>query len=194
MERRGNAALYLALNKGGVFKFFAQGKLSHSDTNFSVLVEDGNIRNAVAHLIGKYEVGLGADEITIQGKLGWAKTRRMTTFKLVLLRTVMFTVGRFFPDTIRKLLQKMLITGKKPAPFRFLRKLRWENERLRVIDELSARSWQKVRAVGIGGSQTSIYVVMSRTYQAGQLQPWLDLSARVGELAEGEPLEIERTL
>jgi hypothetical protein len=118
----------------------------------------------------------------------------MTTFKLVLLRTVMFTVGRFSPDTIRKLLQKMLITGKKLAPFRFSRKLRWESERLHVIDELSARSWQKVRSVGIGGSQTSIYVVMSRTYQAGQLQPWVDLSGRLRELAEGEPLQIERAL
>ena len=42
----------------------------------------------------------------------------MTTFKMIVLRLLMFTVGRFFPDLIRKLLQKMLITGKKAAPFR----------------------------------------------------------------------------
>ena len=33
-----------------------------------------------------------------------------------------------------------------------------------------------MRGVGIGAAQTSIYVVMSRTYQAGQIQPWLDLT------------------
>ena len=33
---------------------------------------------------------------------------------------------------------------------------------------------------------------MSRTYQAGQLQPWLDLTAQVEALAGGEALVVER--
>jgi hypothetical protein len=64
---------------------------------------------------------------------------------------------------------------------------------LKVVDELSARSWNDVRAAGIGAAQTSIYVVMSRTYQAGQLQPWLDLTEKMRELPAGEPLRVERT-
>ena len=194
IERRDRSALYLALNKGGVFKFFTQQRLSQSDTNFSVLIEEGKIRNAVAHLVGKYDVELSADVITIRGKLGWAKAKQMTTFNLIVLRGLMFTVGRFFPNLIRKLLQKMLITGKKPAPLTFTRTLRWEGEQLRVTDELTAKSWRKVRAVGLGAAQTSIYVVMSRTYQPGQLQPWLDLTEKVRELRDGEPLRVERML
>jgi hypothetical protein len=184
--------LYLALNKGGVFKFFRDGRLAHSDTNFSVLIERARIRNAVAHLVGKYEVTMRPNEMVISGKLGWAKGKQMTTFKLVLLRVIMFTGGRFFPNLVRKFLQRMLITGKSPAPLRFVRTVRWKGEDLSVADELAARSWDEVRAAGIGAAQTSIYVVMSRTYQAGQLQPWLDLTDKVRELRPDEPLRIER--
>jgi hypothetical protein len=112
----------------------------------------------------------------------------------VVLRALMFTVGRFNPDLIRKLLQKLLITGKAPAPLHFKRTLSWQSERLAVRDELTADSWTNVRAVGIGASQTSIYVVMSRTWQAGQLQPWLDLTERVRGLKAGASLIVERTL
>lgn len=193
IERRGDSTLYLALNKGGVFKFFSGSQLVHSDTHFSAVIEGKKTRNAVAHLVGKYDVDLREDVITLRGKLGWAKTKQMTTFNLVVLRGLMFTVGRFFPDLIRKLLQKLLITGKKAAPLKFTRSLQWVNDRLKVSDELSASSWEGVREVGIGALQTSIYVVMSRTYQAGQLQPWLDLTDKVRTLKDGDPLKVERT-
>ncbi|MDB6154861.1 MAG: hypothetical protein JWL90_3314 [Chthoniobacteraceae bacterium] len=192
IERRGDSTLYLALNKGGVFKYFAGNKLVQSDTHFSAMIDDGKLRNAVAHLVGSYPVELKPDSISITGNLGWAKTKGMTTFNLLVLRGLMFTVGRFHPDLIRKLLQKLLITGKKAAPLSFSRRFAWEGGRLKVDDELSTSSWEKVRAVGIGALQTSIYVVMSRTYQAGQLQPWLDLSSQVRKLKAGEPLRVER--
>ena len=123
-----------------------------------------------------------------------AKNKQMTTFNLVMLRALMFTVGRFFPNLIRKLLQKMLITGKKSAPFQFVRTLAWEGSALKVSDELHARAWAEVRAIGIGAAQTSIYVVMSRTYQAGQLQPWFDLTDRLVDAEKDGHLLLERVL
>jgi hypothetical protein len=194
VDRRGPAVMYIALNKGGVFKLFLGNKLAHSDTGFSAQVADGKLRNAVAHLVGKYHVEVADDRIAISGRLGWAKTKQMTTFNLVVLRALMFTVGRFFPDLIRKLLQRILITGKKPAPLQFRRTFTWTHEELTLDDELTTASWEKVKAVGIGAAQTSIYVVMSRTYQAGQLQPWLDLTAQMRKLKPGEPLKLSRTL
>jgi hypothetical protein len=106
----------------------------------------------------------------------------------------MFTVGRFFPDLIRKLLQKLLITGKKPAPFQFTRRIAWQGNELEVVDELSADDWSAVEELGIGPAQTSIYVVMSRTYQAGQLQPWVDLTKEARALGAGAPLLVTRKL
>jgi hypothetical protein len=115
----------------------------------------------------------------------------MTPPKLVFLRLVMMTVGRFFPNFIRKLLQSMLITGKKPAPFEFTRTFKWESGWI-VTDEIRAKSWDDVEAAGIGCDQTSIYVVMSRTFQSDQLQPWLDLTEEVRKLGPGQPLILER--
>lgn len=187
--------LYLAINKGGVFKLFKNGQFLGSDTQFSLQVLQGRkVKNAVGHLVDTYEYEIGDDEITIHGHLGWAKQKQMTPVNLLILRGVMLTFGRFFPNLIRKLLQKMLITGKKKAPFKFVRRLHWVDGELQITDSLSAESWEKVIAAGIGGDQTSIYVVMSRTFQRGQLQPWLDLTAEVKKLSPGEVLTVERKL
>jgi hypothetical protein len=113
IDRRHDTELYLALNKGGVFKLFRGSELVASDTQFSLQVrKDKTLKNAVAHLIDSYQVHLTEDEVSIQGQLGWAKQKQMTTINLLLLRVVMLSFGRFFPNLIRKLLQKMLITGK----------------------------------------------------------------------------------
>ena len=187
--------LYLATGKGGAFKLFRGSHLIASDTQFSVQVRAGRkLKNAVGHLVDRYQVDLQADEIAIQGTLGWAKQTQMTPLKLVVLRAVMLSFGRFFPNLIRSILQKMLITGKKDAPFTFCRRLTWQDGAWRVVDELQADSWERAIAVGLGCAQTSIYVVMSRTFQRGQLQPWLDLTERVRKLKPGQPLTVERRL
>lgn len=195
IDRRQGTELYLALNKGGVFKLFRDRQLVVSDTQFSVQVRVGKaVKTAVAHLVGDYRVEQSEDTITIRGALGWAKQTQMTPLNLLILRIVMLTVGRFFPDLIRRLLQRVLIVGKAPAPFQFVRHLTWEDGQWQVTDELHAQSWDAVQAVAIGGDQTSIYVVMSRTFQAGQLQPWLDLTPQVRTLGTGQPLVLKRRL
>ena len=118
----------------------------------------------------------------------------MTPLNLLILRVVMLTIGRFFPDLIRKLLQRVLIVGKNDAPFWFTRRFFWKNDKWCVVDKLEAKTWDNVISAGIGCDQTSIYVVMSRTFQKSQLQPWLDLTAEVNQLANSQPLKIEREL
>lgn len=195
IDRRQETELYLALNKGGVFKLFRQEELVASDTQFSLQVQVGNrVKNAVAHLVSDYTLEVEPDQIGIRGQLGWAKQKQMTPLNLMILRVVMLTVGRFFPNLIRSILQKILIVGKKDAPFQFSRQLIWQNGRWQVIDELKANDWQSVQSAGIGCDQTSIYVVMSRTFQIGQLQPWLDLTAEVRKLTVGQALRVEREL
>ena len=195
IDRRDNTELYLALNKGGVFKLFRDGKLIASDTQFSVQAKVGKkLKNAVGHLVSNYQTTLETDFIAIAGYLGWAKQKQMTTANLILLRLVMFSVGRFYPNLIRKILQKILITGKKTAPFQFSRCLTWQDGHWQVTDELTAESWEQVIAADIGCDRTSIYVVMSRTFQPGQLQPAWDLSDRVKNLQAGESLRIQRNL
>jgi hypothetical protein len=111
---------------------------------------------------------------------------------MIVLRVVMLGFGRFFPNLIRRTLQRMLIVGRRDAPFRFRREFRWEGNALVVRDEVVADDWSRVASAGIGRAQTSVYVVMSRVYQAGQLGPWVDLTERAQALGPGEPLVLER--
>lgn len=195
IDRREGRELYIAFNKGGVFKLFQGDRLIHSDTQFSLQVRQGQrLRNAVGHLVGDYVFKLDPDEIVIEGNLSWAKHKQMTPLNLLILRLVMFSFGRFFPNLIRRVLQTLLITGRQVTPFRFRRRLIWRQDHWWLKDELRAPNWDQVVAAGIGCDQTSIYVVMSRTFQRGQLQPWLDLTGQVQQLEPGEPLQVERKL
>jgi hypothetical protein len=202
VDRRQGVELHAALKKGGVFKLFRDGRLAASDTHVSLLVGEAggrHPRNAVAHLVGDSACEVDLDEIAIQGSLGWAKHVRMTPLRMVALRLFMLAGGRLFPDLVRRLLQRALVTGRTIAPFTFRRTFTWvagkpaagARGRWRVTDEVRG-DWSRVVAAGIGASQTSIANVMSRTYQAGQLQPWLDLTRTVRSLAPGEPLRLER--
>lgn len=193
IERRGNKEIYISLNKGGAFKLFVDGRLVCSDTQFSLQIQNGKkIRNAVGHLIDDYECRIEDESILISGKMGWAKQKMMTTFNLLLLRVFMIMVGRLNPNLVRKLLQKMLIVGKKPADCDFSRTFTWDSGRLKVRDTLKSRDWSKVRDIRILGDQTSIYIAMSRTFHPGQLLPDLTLKDRTRNLENGEALQVER--
>ena len=193
IDRRGDTELYIALNKGGVFKLFRQNKLIVSDTQFSLLVQQNKKqKNAVGHLVDNYHIELDADRIAISGNLGWAKQKQMNPLNLMALRLVMLSFGRFFPNLIRRILQKILITNKQVAPYKFFRCLSWHNGYWQVADRLTAKSWSEVVAVDLGCDRTSIYVVMSRTFQPGQLQSPLDLSKSLKQLSLNEPLAITR--
>ena len=106
----------------------------------------------------------------------------------------MLTLGRFFPNLIRRILQKVLITGKTDAPFTFNRHLSWQDNRWNVTDQLVAKSWNNVVEADIGCDRTSIYVVMSRTFQPGQLQSAWNLTKKVKKLNSGEVLRVNRDL
>jgi hypothetical protein len=106
----------------------------------------------------------------------------------------MLSLGRFFPNLIRRSLQKILITGKQTAPFQFSRRLSWHDGHWHIEDCLTADSWDDVIAADLGVDRTSIYVVMSRTFQPGQLQtPW-DLKEQLANLSPGEALTLTRDL
>ena len=196
IERRGDAALYISVAKGGVFKLFRGAALVASDTGPSLRVRDGGrLRTAVTHIEGGGASDTAPDgAVTVSGSMAWAKESGMTPLRMIFLRLVMLTFGRFFPNLIRRTLQRMLIVGRRDAPFHFRRQLRWQEGALLVRDEIAADDWTGVESAGIGGAQTSVYVVMSRVYQPGQLGGWLDLTGRVRALRRGEPLVVERRL
>ena len=192
VDRRGETELYLALNKGGVFKLFRDGKQVMSDTQLSFKMKDG--KTVVCHMIDNYQVTVAENEILISGNAGWAKQKLMAPLDNLVLRSFMFFVGRFCPNLVRRLLQGIFITHKKVAPFRFVRRLRWRNDAWHILDQVHSYSWRDVDVASISGHQTSIFVSQSRPYQAGQHQLSIDISDRIRALEPGDTLELERTL
>jgi hypothetical protein len=192
VDARSDQRLYLATSRGGAFRLFAGGRLLLADTGVTLGLQGG--KAAVCHLEADNEVSLADGEIGIAGRMAYAKSARLTPFKSIVLRGLMISIGRFFPDLIRRLLQKMLVTGRNEAPFRFRRTLNWRDGRWHVRDEIIADlGWDKVRLAGIGGFQSSLTTVMARIWQPAELQKWLDLTAQVKALKPGEPLVVERT-
>jgi hypothetical protein len=107
----------------------------------------------------------------------------------------MLAAGRFTPDLVRRLLQRILVTGRRDAPFAFRRELIWHDGAWTITDTITPeRGWRKVRTIGIGHSQLSTTTVMARVWQPAQLAPWIDLSERLIGLKGNTPLIVTRRL
>ena len=102
----------------------------------------------------------------------------------------MLTAGRINPDLVRRILQRLLITGEVSSPFRFRRSLRLDHDELHVTDEIEGSG--NIIAAGTGPAQTSIYTVMSRVYHSPQLQPWTDLTDQIK--ADSKRMTLVRTI
>lgn len=196
IDRRDGCELYVALNRGGVFKLWRDGALVTSDTQLSVQMQTrGTFSTAVANQIGHHRIHLDGHTIAIRGKLAVADHRRTTTLRLIFRRILMAMVGGLLPNLARARCGTHRDTSGKSAPFRFMRSLAWSNGRLHVTDELHAkRGWESARSVGIGAFQSGACAQPTRVFETAQLQPWQDFTERTHELESDEPLKIERVL
>jgi hypothetical protein len=67
--------------------------------------------------------------------------------------------------------------------------------KLDVRDEVTAADgWSSVADAAIGCDQTSIYVVMSRTFQRAQMSGWTDLTPAIRALGASDALVFQREL
>lgn len=193
VDVRGEQRLYLGWSKGGAFRLYRGERLARADTGPSLKLRDGRV--TVTHLEGENRFDAGEDKIAIGGRMAWAKSARLTPGRSIVLRAIMLTLGRLFPDQVRRLLQKLLVTGRKDAPFTFRRELSYDGSAWTVRDEVRAeRGWGSVEAAGIGGFQSSLATVMARVWQPQQVQPWDDLTDEVRALKRGDALVVERRI
>lgn len=184
----------ISLAKGGVMKHFAGEEHICSDTGLTGELEDGRV--VVSHQMGAGNIVVSDDKVEVSGRFGYASYNFASPLKLIIFRLAMLTVGRFFPNLIRRLLQSILITGKKKAPISFKRAFDF-TEGIRIIDEIKYLDFTggvQLKSLYSGVDQTSIYVVMSNQFQESQLTGWLDLSEYLPKLnAQGE-VKIVRVL
>ena len=102
----------------------------------------------------------------------------------------MALAGRWCRTLVRRLLQRLLITGHRRCPIRLTRTFEFlpvkkprRRPRLRVTDTIELLSRRiKVRRIGFGTDHQAAYVAAGGVYQDAVLAPWTDLGRYVDEL------------
>jgi hypothetical protein len=194
VRRQDDLYAVLAVAKGGVSIFFRGTRLLYADSGLIARCHDG--RCLVTHLVDHYEHEVGDHTVRIQGYFGYAKQRVPTPLTMLIFHAGMMTLGRWWSNGIRALLQKLLIVGKRPTALRFQRTVQFYPD-VTITDEIwderpRRRGSHGLTALYAGTDHTSIYVAMSNAYQATCLLPWTDLSAYVEELQRTGHVQIIR--
>jgi hypothetical protein len=192
----GDRYAVLALTKGGVLSVFQHGHRLYSDHGLIGQLDDG--RTVVTQLIGSYQVHFGVDEVSIQGAFGFVSRWRPSPWRLLMFRLALLTAGRFASNLLRRLLQRLLIVGKRPAPLEFRRTVRF-GAAVTLIDEVwypaqGRRRRSRLRTLFAGSDHTAIYIATSQAFQASSLQPWTDYTRYLPALEKQGVLRVERTL
>ncbi|MCK5146484.1 hypothetical protein KAR48_06985 [bacterium] len=158
--------------KGGVIKVFNKEDCVDSDTGLIGQFVDGTV--AVSHMMDDqhiHKIDETGRVATVSGSFSKRKHKLATPLTQILFRLILITVGRFSPNLLRSLLQKILITGKSRLPLKFERKISFEPEQI-VIEDTISGSIDTLRRISVGSDATSIYVANSNVYQESVLLPW----------------------
>jgi hypothetical protein len=181
--REGPLHLVVGTSKGATFRAFSGARLLHSDTGLVGVTRDG--RRIVTHTIDTAApVAWTEHGLTVSGRFHAARRRLATPLRQVAFRLLTATVGRAFPDLVRKLLQRVLITGRHPVPYRFERSLAWSREgtievRDRVFRDPGA---PPLARLFLSTDATSIYVATSNLWQDALREGWVEDEAMAREL------------
>jgi hypothetical protein len=159
------------LSKGGVVKVFdKQGPIA-SDTGLIGETHTGTV--LVSHLVqsdSNVEADLEKGTFKVTGDLCRRRAHLPTPWKLVVFRLFNLICGRFGANLTRRLLQRILITGKSKTGYRFRRTVRFEGTKVFVEDRIDANL--KLKRLSCGSDATSIYVANSNVYQESVLCSW----------------------
>ncbi|MCX8037150.1 MAG: hypothetical protein N3D11_08930 [Candidatus Sumerlaeia bacterium] len=180
------------LSKGGVIKVFDARGCIASDTGPIARTQDGRV--LVTHLIDPAHriERHGEGDYEVSGVFARRRSNLSTPIRHILLRMFMLTIGRWSPNLVRSLLQRILITGKTQTSVRFRRRLRFAPSGIRVEDEITLPEGMQIADLAFASDATSIYVANSNAYQESVLTPWVDLRDRLEELNRSRKIVIQR--
>ena len=180
---RGPEHLLLAgLAKGGPFRLYGRRGLLANDSGVTLRTRAGEV--FVPHRRHDAEVSDDGVIAVSRGTFSPSRRRLMTPVSNVVLRLFMLTVGRFARGLVRRILQRLLITGRGDSPLEYERTFRREGDEIVVADRISGRAGAPdIAEVWFGTGQTSIYIAASQPWEAGWLLPWVPWSEAPGQLA-----------
>lgn len=185
--------------RGGIFKHFAPSSASMTDCGLIVEFEDGRVAVSQQHELAREVAWHDEGVLDIRHPLTWAKHETATPVKQAIFHVGMSFVGRGCRELVRRLLQRRLITGKRPCGVIHSRRIELPSSdnrdcpSLRVIDTLELIDRRlRVRRLSIGSDHQSAYVAAANVYHDDVLCLWSDLSAYVDELNQQRRVTIRR--
>ncbi len=162
--RRGGYHAVAGMKKGGVVKIYDRERCIHSDTGLIGRLGDGTVlvshlQDAENQVSAEVEHGV----FKVKGVFSKRKSKLASPVKLIVFRVLNMTLGRFFPNLLRGLLQKILITGKARTEWWFERTITMGKAGVTIEDRVDpGAGWV---ALSSGSDATSIYVAASNVYQ-----------------------------
>ncbi|MEK6234129.1 MAG: hypothetical protein N2C14_05425, partial [Planctomycetales bacterium] len=158
---------------------------------------DGRFATSQLHDLGRTIAweprGTDAGRLTVEGALHWIRFETVSPWKLIVFRLLLLTVGRWNRSLIRWLLQRRLITGRKPCPVRLTRVFDFSAARLKVTDHVELlRPDVRIRRMSFASDLQASYVAATNIYQSSVRSGWTDLSSRIEELNRDGRITIER--
>lgn len=114
------------------------------------------------------------DELTIEGHFFEVKSSLPGPFRLALLRLMNLSLMRLPPlnELIKKLLVRLLISGRRRLALKRTRAMRFEPEGLLISDTLAADGRVPLKSLRYGGKFSAIHMASARYFTPSQLQPF----------------------
>jgi len=191
IDRCAERFLIAGASKGGPFRIYDRNELIANDSGVAAVLNDDQV--LVSHLGLRATVTDEDGVLTTVQPLSAARHEVMTPLKSILLRIVMLGFGRWFRNTIRRLLQRRLIKPAKAAPITLTRQIDRTEDGFRVTDDISrGASGPRVKSLRLGVGQTSSYTAVSQPWDPAWLLPWVDLDDEVEKLNKDGHIQVTR--
>ena len=162
--QHGSAITHISIKMGGLFRLYKNEKFIFQDTQNILKVKkdifSSNILNNEINF--KWE---NNNKLVIEGYMVNNSPSLMTTNKLLFLRLIMISFGKYVPNLIRAFMQKVLIYSKFNKRRKFSRIFIFSNDCLKVVDKYRVFNSELYSSEVIETSfSTFRHVVMSRVF------------------------------
>lgn len=180
----------LSLAKGGVLKVTTEEGPVYSDTGLIARTRSGVV--VVSHMVDDYTLAVDPTRRRFRaaGRMCRRRAKLPTPSTQIVFRLVNLTLGRFAPNVLRWLLQRILITGKPRTSYSFEREFEFLPDRIRIRNRVRRpKEAAAFESCHVASDATSIYVANSNVYQRSVLLPWRELASLCEQLertGEGE--------
>lgn len=168
--KHGEYTTHISLKKGGAFRLYKNDIFIFQDTQNALKTnKDKFVANILNNNIS-YK-WLTKNKLKIKGLMTKKKDNLMNTNKLIFLRLLMNYLGKYFPNIIRKLMQKLLINIKANKNRYFIRNFEFKENKLVVSDSYKIKTSEKNKADLIETSfDSSTHNVMGKVFHPYHFQ------------------------